>query len=799
MSQYFNIISRLVNTSEKHITMTLDSTKQLNYHQDLIRTVQLYPNIHIVHIAGDPPNSYKITFQEPTFGQSNNSTPTKSHTFTFSLDDDFPKSSPIITATTPKDDPTLTYELQTLCNKWSTIGSLSNLVIHAGMTILNYNPKGNNTQLDSSEHKDVDLLLPEIAEEPFAINNRESEQTINAANKNRLISFIKQKKYFAANTLFAQLQEDLSKKESTKFEHIIGEQILKSNELHKKIIDNHKQNKHDEAKKLYLKLSNTTPDFPGLPELKETIKNSNSEPIKLFLEKEEQKEPDFDLPEDSLPTEPILDTKYPSNEKKTIAPKHRGKPKNIYKITLITTCFIIILLTIFSTLIYKDYKILKYADDEWKQGLVLITELKHKKALELFEQTKNKLETVNILFLKKQEFLKKISNLTVSKDFIEGLHGRILYKGKYLAIDKVEKLEKLNTMLQHADQLTKNNFIKEAIEEYENARLYATSNAAESNLLEIQQKLNNLRLEATLSEAKDAENKNNWDNLTNIYQRALALAELVSEQTKNQALENSLHQRLTFAIFKQNISKSKKKFADKRWKETIELLEIAQEALSEWPNSVTPQEQEELNNLLNRARLYLSLNEAKKAYESAQWKVAANKYHNILKLLKNTKSLDHVKLDNFMEKVKKTLFMAELAELLSEAANAENQNTFPLAINYYKTVIRIAEESLYKDTKWAKNIIANTKSQIIASENQEDTNNKTDWLLKNYLSIFKKFFNIPNSSKLLYPSVTFIGKEEENKIFKISCIEKYNGKPARLILDYQYITNENRWRLRRDQ
>ena len=88
---------------------------------------------------------------------------------------------------------------------------------------------------------------------------------------------------------------------------------------------------------------------------------------------------------------------------------------NKRKITLIISCFTILLITICSTLLYQDYNTLKHGDDEWEQGLLLIKELKHKKALEQFEEVKNKLIAVKILFLKKQRFIKKIDDLTISQ------------------------------------------------------------------------------------------------------------------------------------------------------------------------------------------------------------------------------------------------------------------------------------------------------------------------------------------------------------------------------------------------
>ena len=157
--------------------------------------------------------------------------------------------------------------------------------------------------------------------------------------------------------------------------------------------------------------------------------------------------------------------------------------------------------------------------------------------------------------------------------------------------------------------------------------------------------------------------------------------------------------------------------------------------------------------------------------------------------------MDQDSLNDFIEKVKKTLFMAELAELLSEAADAEKHNDFQLAIKYYNTVIQIAESSRYFQASWAKSIIANTHSQVHASKNQYDTNIKINWLNDNYQTIFRSIFNVPNSSRLLYPSVIYLGEENKNKLFKISCIAKDNGKPARLILHYLHIAAEDRWEI----
>lgn len=770
----------------------MDSTKRLEHHGELISTLKLYPNIRIIHIVGDPPSTYEIEFK--SFSSGNNETTTAkredAHTFLFEIPQDYPLSPPSITTKSTKGDNRLLSELNKVSDLWPSIRCLSNLVVHIGMVILSHSPavRENNPDLTRGQQP-VDDLLSAVPKESPPKTRGESEK-----NK-KIITLIKQKKYFSANILLTGIQGSLREKEYKKFERIIGEHILKANELHKIILDLFDADDQAGAKKIFIKLANTFPDFPALEELKTKFAPSPSPHSGLSLENTSDEEMQPSSPSDDEHHEyPFIKNDQPKGNKK----KTRSSTGNYggkHYIRFFALAFLVVLLAVIGAFYHRDKLALQRADREWQMATGLVGELKHKQALEHFERAKNALASINLLLWIQRERLKQIDDLIISQDFIEGLHGRIPYKGRYLAIDKVDKLKTLSSMLQSAEQLARNNSVKEAIAAYEEARLYATANATESNISEIQQTINNLRLELTLSEAKKAEGKKQWDDLTDIYQRALTLAKQISEQTKDRALEDSIHQRLAFAIFKQNLSKSRQKFAGQQWNETIELLEIAQEVLSQWPGAITKKEKSELENLLNRSRLYSTLSEAKAAYESEQWKLAADNYHATLKLLKKTTGMKKEQLNNFIEKVKRTLFMAELAELLSEAAKAENQNKFPLAIKYYNTVIQLAEASEYRQAGWAKNIITNTYSQIEASENQYDTNQKIDWLTENYSSIFRENINLSNVSKLLYPSVSYEGKEGQDKLFQISCIEKNSGKPARLIIHYQYITSTGRWRI----
>ncbi|MDH4317458.1 MAG: hypothetical protein OEV64_03630 [Desulfobulbaceae bacterium] len=770
----------------------MDNTKRLEHHEELINTLKLYSNIRILHIVGDPPNTYEIEFKSFSPGKNETIADQEgtAHTLLFKIPEDYPLSSPGITTKSTKVNRHLLNELNKINALWPSIRCLSNLVIHVGMIILSQsNTEKNNYANLAREKQPVDDHLY-VKDDASAPQTRKENDKIK-----KLITLIKQKMYFSANILLADIQNSLKGNEYKKFEQIIGEHILKANELHRIIQNRLDANDLDGAKKIYIKLANTTPDFPALTTLKTKFAPSQSPRSGLSLENPSSDEiPSSSVPDDEDQDFPLIETNKLKDEKKNIRPSTRSHG-GFHYLRFFALTLLIVMLAFIGTLYYRDKLALERADQEWKSATVLVDELKHKEALEHFERAKNSLTTINLLFLIRRERIKQIDDFIVSQDFIEGLHGRILYKGKYLAIDKVEKLKTLNIMRQHADQLARDKSMKEAIAAYEEVRLYATANATESNISEIQQIINNLRLELTLSEAKKAEGKKQWDDLTDIYQRALTLAKQISEQTKSKTLENSIHQRLAFAIFKQNLSKSREKFADQQWNETINLLEIAQEALSQWPSAVSKKEKTELETLLNRSRLYSTLSEAKAAYESEQWNLAADKYHATLKLLKKSTGMEQEQSNDFIEKVKRTLLMAELAELLSEAAKAENQNNFPLAIKYYNTVIQLAETSDYRQTGWARNIITNTYSQIEASKDQHDTNKKISWLTENYSSIFRDNLKLSHASKLLYPSVTYEGEIDKDKLFQITCIEKNSGKPARLIIHYQYVATTGLWRL----
>ncbi|MDH3349316.1 MAG: hypothetical protein OEM02_14610, partial [Desulfobulbaceae bacterium] len=415
-------------------------------------------------------------------------------------------------------------------------------------------------------------------------------------------------------------------------------------------------------------------------------------------------------------------------------------------------------------------------------------------ALQAADEAKDNLSDVLMMVGDKEELIMEIDNVLVSKDFIEGLHGKALYEGEYVEFDKIVKLKKLQDMTVKAETFKELGELDRAIDCYEEARLFATFKGLDSHAKDLQQEISNLRLGEALVEAKSAEGEKNWRDAAEIYKKALDVAHSVSGAGSDEE-QRVINQYLTVALFRYQIEQSKQIFADENWREAVDVLSQAEKVIRENQAMITPEEKEEFERLYVHARFYLMLYTAKKAYEQGNWDTAIENYNIGLRLLQEKGQYFGDELLASKKKVGKTMLMTKVARELSLAAICENQDDPSGAIAYYYHVIKMLTDNSIGNDKEFKRVIDNTRLQIDATENRKIIKEKVAWLKKNYVNIFKKHYPSANVLFLLYPEVTLIKKEHDKMVFHMSCVEKSNGRSFRLVLDYVNMLKTNDWNL----
>jgi hypothetical protein len=144
-------------------------------------------------------------------------------------------------------------------------------------------------------------------------------------------------------------------------------------------------------------------------------------------------------------------------------------------------------------------------------------------------------------------------------------------------------------------------------------------------------------------------------------------------------------------------------------------------------------------------------------------------------------------------KIEKTILMINISREQALATAAEQKNDLKTEISHYKNIEKlIADFGMQKDTALIE-IEKNIRARIKAKTAELAMQNKINWLKDNFERIFTKAYPSSRASKLSHPKVTFLKEARGKQIFKISCVERRQGRSSRLELKYQYNLSNGKW------
>lgn len=612
---------------------------------------------------------------------------------------------------------------------------------------------------------------------------------------NQIKQKVKNKNFYTAAKLLKKLSEDTSEIERSVIEKEIFEVITTCNDIYKKIEDYESEGELKEAKNLVDQLARTTIDFPNFNNIKARVRDNFALTMSLKL-KEKKKgtlspdhenfaEFDTDQPDEKETLDkPIKKNKF-SFTLPTFTKKLPGFSFKSISLVLVLTaiCFSGVLFYI------KDKNNISQANIYWKQAQEFDKQNRYSEAKKSAEEALSLLSSILFLQSEKNNLQEVINKLLSSKTFIENLKGRVLHNGEYISIELASILTQFDTLVQNAEKTYEQGKHEEALKKYQEAHNFALKNNLKAKAVLTGQKVNFINLENTLADARLSAQNKEWDNAAETYIRALELARSLSDK-KN---ETEITKQIAASKFRNELNQSKEAFAESQWLQTLEILSRAEQLLQDDPTAVSKAERIQLEHLRHNSELYQILNIAGTAYRQRNWPLAIKEYENGLELLENYKESFGEFQSSNSAKIKKTLLMVRVSAKLSEAAKAYEKKDLQSALLNYEVLTTMLRSSEFGDSQEFQNILQNTEAQIAGVKEELDIQNKTDWLTENFKNIFMEYYPSTSSSELLSPKVTFIKKDETIFLFKLSCVERKQGRSFRLELDYQYSPKKDSW------
>jgi len=784
--------------------MVTDPEQYTSDYEQLKTTLELYPSIVITQVEGNPPDTYEIEYHLKGYVRNPDGSITTAdlHKIRITLPFGYPHFAPTVKPLTHIFHPDIDPAAVRIADLWQKNPNLSDLVLSIGEMICGnnytiedpfnqeaadwYEQHRHELPLDVLQIADIDdsnerfdtldddtfNSLGLADDDLFDIGSEESESKVDLFHLQ-----INQRNIFAAAKLLADIPSSTAIDDREEIERHIASTLKKADRLFKLAEQQEDQGQLDQAAKTLDELESLVADYPGLEQFRNRILQSQS--LADSFSVDTGGDNTTEQPPPPPPGKP--DKKQPS-----------VAADSFLSVKALLMIVVVLLLLVAGGLLYmQDNKILTKARTDWQKVQVLVSNRQFDDAQAEAEAIVRDLDNLLVLKSSGSRLTSKIITLLNSDDFQQGLLGNVKYDGSYVSFAKAEKLKKLAELTKTAEAILRQGKIRAALAAYQEGLAFARKNELTVKAIELAQTVNNLRLEEALATAKKAEREKEWDNAAKTYRRALQLSKSLADSKDAEEISK----RLAAATFRHELSQSKQAFTGAQWDETISNLEQAQKILAENPAAVTDKDRQELNQLLLTARLYRLLSLAREAYEQHDLITSIKRYQEVLDFLDENKNAFGAGILESRPKIEKTLVMLQIAKAQEEAVEAKRRGDLPTVLEKYKTILHLIGMTPSGQDESLKRLEQDIRTQIAETRNQLYIQKKIDYLKKNYKKIFKKHYPSFASATLEHPKVLFKKKIGHKLLFTMTCLERSQGSPSRLELQYLYDPGSGRWSL----
>lgn len=796
--------------------MAIGSQQLAEDYVQLKELIELYPNIAIVSVEGQPPDNYELEYYLRGFIREENGTVAvgSSHKVRISLPFGYPHFAPIAKPLTPIFHPDIDPAAIRIADQWQQNPSLPDLVLLIGEMICGniytledpfnqdaadwYRINQAKLPLDSLSLADIvesEESFDSLVDDTFASLGLESDEfldpeaTVSEEDIQRIRDLFAQNKVFTANKLLMDLPENALFPDRDEVQQAIGKVLRKTDQLFKMAEQLEDIGKFGEAVEVVDNLLTIAADAPGVESLRDRVQQA------FLLTTREQSASGLEGA--------LADEKAGSGRKRTkqTAPNDpapspaKANTKSVlarvnipYKPILLSLLLLGLCLGAVS-LYFRDQNIIHQSQATFLQSRMLVDKREFETARQGLEAALDSLNNLTMLRFRKSSLEKGINEVLNSPTLQEGLQGRVLHGGAYTPVNQAAALDALAALNEKAQALVVQNKLAEALAVYRQALHHAEKNDLDSQQPAIKDYIRSVQLRDALARAEKAEKDNNWNAATEAYRLALTL----SGDLTNLGSASDITNRLTAAAFRHELDQSKKAFSQSQWQETITFLQQAQQAITANPDAVTAKERQDLHQLLVNAQLFRSLSTAREAYQQKDWAEAIGEYQKALDLLDGEDNREDNALSESIAKIEKTVLLVKIAQLQEKVALAEGKNDLPGVVERSREILKLIRSSKHAGDQAVKAVMQKVTNQIEKNQEQIVKNERINWLQTHFEEIFRANYPTFQGSRLLQPKADFLKKVDNKIIFTLTCIERSQGSSSKLELTYMFDEGTGKW------
>ncbi|MFZ5769910.1 MAG: hypothetical protein ACOY4W_00640 [Thermodesulfobacteriota bacterium] len=470
-------------------------------------------------------------------------------------------------------------------------------------------------------------------------------------------------------------------------------------------------------------------------------------------------------------------------------------PAGINRKPLLTIiCGVVLLAAAAGALLVLDLRHYQGAVQKWAGVAALVKEGNYTEADAQVKAVQALLDKLR--FLKKgekQALLQEVGKLTDSREFKEGLQGRILVKGRYISVGQLQEINAVNGLLARARELADAGKWQESDQAYARA---AEKNAALGELAplpldQLEALSAKSRLQGRLEAARQFRSRHQWEQAQDSLQEAMAVLVGMPQDEQQEAAGNEIRTMMTEVTFAAAVARGDQLFADRQWSQAADSYESAlQQALGQGGDLA--RQAAKIAGQRDVARFNFSYEAGLQDFSQGRWDAASANLQKSEALLAAARAAGGAR-DISQEMIRrKTVTATVKAREAAVTAHVAEEN-YSRAVKELEAMINAIDRGkLGADREFAA-ARQSAAERIGRYRFLNDIQQKIAFLLSRYEAIFKDFFPSAARSKLSDPQISFVRQEGRLLIFRMQCLEESRRQKFTLEMHYQYDTSAKQW------
>jgi len=242
------------------------------------------------------------------------------------------------------------------------------------------------------------------------------------------------------------------------------------------------------------------------------------------------------------------------------------------------------------------------------------------------------------------------------------------------------------------------------------------------------------------------------------------------------------------------IASGEKYFAKGDWSNALAAFEQAQEKEQTGP-SADPSQRSSLQENIVRTKIFIALEQGRKAFADAQWDQAISYYEVAAQLLKeNNEILHRDNLQQSQQKIARVVLHAAIIRDKQSAAGHLKNKEFNEGLKKLQAILETITKSSFADEQEFQDIVKETRVSINQAREDLLVTEHIAYLTNNYQKLFTQNNPALNADNLTNPRISFLKKIDNKSLYKIQCFEQGHGRPVLLQASYLYDPATNKWR-----